>query len=265
MDITWLKAVAKALVLPPGGLLLLALLGVSLQRRHPRTGATLSWFSLLALIALCMPGVSFELQKAQGSLRPLDVQEARKAQAIVILGGGSRLDAEEYGGDTASSATLERLRYGARLARETKLPVMVSGGVVFRGEPEARIMREILEREYGVPVRWMEDGSRNTHENAQRSAPILRSAGIARVVLVSHQVSMARAQAEFAAAGIATLAAPTVLPSEEADPILRWLPQPAALLASYQALHEMLGERVRQWSTPAEPAHAAPARVEAKS
>jgi uncharacterized SAM-binding protein YcdF (DUF218 family) len=261
MDPTWLKAVAKALLLPPGGLLLLALLGLSLRGRHPRTGATLSWLSILALVALSLPGVSYELQKAAGPLHAIDVQEARKAQAIVILGGGSRPDAEEYDDDTASSATLERLRYGARLARATGLPVMVSGGAVFRGEPEAHIMRKILEREYGVPVRWSEDKSHNTHENAQRSAPVLRSAGIARVVLVSHQVSMVRAQAEFAAAGIATLAAPTVMPSKEADPMLRWLPQPAALLTSYQSLHEMLGERVRQWSTPGNPA---PAAVEAK-
>ncbi len=35
-------------------------------------------------------------------------------------------------------------------------------------------MRSALEREFGVPVRWVEPQSRNTHENAARSAEILQ-------------------------------------------------------------------------------------------
>ena len=46
----------------------------------------------------------------------------------MILGGGLRRSAPEYGGDTLGRLTLERLRYGAMLAKRTGLPVMVSGG-----------------------------------------------------------------------------------------------------------------------------------------
>ena len=67
--------------------------------------------------------------------------------------------------------------------------------------------------EYGVAVRWAEDRSRNTHENARFSAALLKADGVATVVLVAHSMDMPRARAEFAAAGIATVAAPTGLTS----------------------------------------------------
>ena len=41
-------------------------------------------------------------------------------EAIVVLGGGRRAHAPEYEGETVSPATLERMRYGARLHRETR-------------------------------------------------------------------------------------------------------------------------------------------------
>ena len=59
--------------------------------------------------------------------------EIEHPMAIVILGGGVRRHAAEYGGDTLGQLTLERVRYGARVARLTGLPVLVSGGSVFGG------------------------------------------------------------------------------------------------------------------------------------
>jgi hypothetical protein len=40
----------------------------------------------------------------------------------------------EYGGDTLGRLTLERVRYGARVAKKTGLPVLVAGGSVLVGE-----------------------------------------------------------------------------------------------------------------------------------
>src|ERR1700694_2339163 len=98
----------------------------------------------------------------------------------------------------------------------TGLPILVSGGSVLRGETEAKLMREALEREFGIPVRWVEQRSRTTHENALRSAEILRPAGVQQVVLVAHSFDMPRARAEFATAGIVTFPAPTGIPSSDA-------------------------------------------------
>ena len=224
IDPIWLRSLLKALALPPTGPLLLAALGLGLQKRHPRIGRAFAFAGVLFLLLLSMPAVAVLLLRWVDSSPPLDVQQAKTAQAIVILGGGTRHNAAEYGGDTLGRLTLERVRYGARVARLTGLPVLVTGGTPSGGESEAKLMQEALEREFGIPVRWAEDRSRNTHENAVRSAEILRAAGIHRVVLVGHGFDMPRAAAEFAAEGIETIKAPTGVPVWDFDAPLMFVP-----------------------------------------
>ena len=248
VDTTWLKALFKALVLPPTGLLLLAATGLWLIGRFPRAGRAIAWMGILLLLALSTPMVAFLLLKLLDASPPLDIDGARSAQAIVILGGGIRRDAAEYDGDTLGHLTLERVRYGARVARVIGLPILVTGGSVFGGEPEAKLMRAALEREFGVPVRWAETQSRNTHENAVRSAEILIAEHISRIVLVVHSFDMPRAKAEFAAQGIEAILAPTGIPSGELDTPLDALPSLGALQSSYYALYEIFAN-VARWIT----------------
>jgi len=245
VDATWLKALFKALVLPPTGPLLLAASGLWLIGRVPRAGRAIAWTGVLLLLAMSTPMVAFLLLTFVDNSPPLDIERARSAQAIVILGGGIRRAAAEYGGDTLGHLTLERVRYGARVARATGLPILVTGGSVFGGEPEAQLMRAALEGEFGVPVRWAETRSRNTHENAVRSAEILIAERVSRIVLVAHSFDIPRARAEFAAQGIDAIPAPTGIPRAEIDTPLEVLPSLAALQSSYFALYEMLGNLVR--------------------
>ena len=245
IDPYWLKALLKALILPPTGSLIVSAIGLGLLRRYPRVGRSLAFVGLLSLLVLSMPAISDLLRQSVGGSAPLDLDGAKSAQAIVILGGGTRRNAPEYGGDTLGLLTLERVRYGARVARITGLPVLVSGGSVFGGEAEAKLMQQSLMREFGVGVRWAEDRSRDTHENAVRSAAILRAEGIQRVVLVAHDFDMRRATAEFAAAGIDVIAAPTGTPTHEAGGWLDYVPGIAGLLGSYYALYEILANLVR--------------------
>lgn len=239
-DFIAVKAVLKALVLPPTGLLLVALLGLVLLRRRPRLGRALAFAGVGGLILLSLPIVAVTLLRALDDTPPLDPVAGRTAQAIVILGGGTRRNALEYGGDTLSRLTLERVRYGARVARLVDLPVLVTGGSVYGGATEATLMRDALEHEFGVNVRWLEPQSRTTHENARFTARTLRAAGIDRVVLVAHSFDMPRAKAEFAAVGIATVPAPTGLPRGEFEGPLDLLPSISALQGSYYAIYEML-------------------------
>ena len=100
------------------------------------------------------------------------------ADAIVVLGGGSYADAPEYGGDTVSGASLERLRYAAALYKSSNKPILVSGGNPrHRATAEAQ-MRAVLETEWRIPVAWSEDVSDNTLENALFSSAILARAGV---------------------------------------------------------------------------------------
>jgi uncharacterized SAM-binding protein YcdF (DUF218 family) len=240
-----LKYLLKAAVLPPTGPLLVALVGLAIWPRRPRTGRALAFVGVGSLLVLSMPVVALLLGRSLGTWEPLDLARAKSAQAIVILGGGIRRNAADYGGDTLATLTLERVRYGARVAQLTGLPVLVTGGTTENGETEASVMRVALEREYGVPVRWAEDASRNTHENAQLSGAILRRDGIARIVLVAHGFDMKRATAEFAAVGIETVPAPTGIRLQGAPASWRdFVPGVAGLQQSYYALYEILGNAV---------------------
>jgi uncharacterized SAM-binding protein YcdF (DUF218 family) len=245
IDSIWVKAVLKALVLPPTGPLLVAVLGLVVWRRRPRLGAGLAWAGVLTLFALSIPAVAGLMIRALELSEPLDRGRAADAQAIVILGGGTRRDAPEYGGDTLGILTLERVRYGARLAKEIGLPVLVTGGSTYGGTTEAQLMRDALQREFGVAVRWEENRSRTTHENALYSAALLRAAGVGKVILVAHAFDMRRATAEFAAAGIVTVPAATGIPSRGPTRVLDFMPGISGLQGSYYALYEILANIVR--------------------
>jgi uncharacterized SAM-binding protein YcdF (DUF218 family) len=247
--IAW-KALA-ALVLPPTGPLLVALVGLALLGRYPRWGRALAWLGVLALAALSLPAVSNALLHAVDRTPPLDFARAHTAQAIVILGGGVRRAAPEYGGDTLGILTLERVRYGALVARKTRLPVLVSGGAVFGGTEEAVLMKRALAEEFGVAVKWVESRSRDTETNALYSAAILLPAGIKQILLVAHGFDMPRATAEFNAAGLGVTPAPTAAArgSFSVDHAIEWLPAMSALHTSYYALYELLAEAVRRART----------------
>ncbi len=245
IDPLWLKALIKVLVLPPTGLLLISAVGLAVWTRAPRVGRSLAATGVLALLVLSVPVVADYLNEFVDTTAPLELAKARDAQAVVILGGGVRRNAAEYGGDTLAVLTLERVRYGARVARLTGLPVLVSGGSRYESAPEAVLMKASLEDEFNVPVRWVEARSSTTHENAVFSARILRKAGVHEVVLVAHGFDMRRATAEFAGAGIATIAAPTGKRSGTHDNVLDYLPSISGLLGSYYATYEILANLVR--------------------
>lgn len=238
-----LKKLLTALILPPTGPVLLALFGLWLSRRKSRrwqhAGVALATVSLLGLIALAMPVVGKALMPASAPQAPISADALRRAEAIVILAGGTYYGAPEYGGDTVGSASLVRGRYGAKLARETGLPVLVSSGAPLGGKPEADALRELLENELRVKVRWVENRSRDTAENASLSAPILRADGISRIALVTHASHMPRAAALFRAQGLEVLPAPTGFQIASPSGVEDFLPR--KLGPSREALHEHLG------------------------
>jgi uncharacterized SAM-binding protein YcdF (DUF218 family) len=228
-----------AFLLPPLSLLLIAGAGLWYLRRRPLLGKTLIAFSLALLWLLATPVVADRLLALLDPVsQPITGAEA---DAIVILSGGTYANSVEYGGDTVNRFTLERIRYGAWLARRIGKPILVSGGAPMAGLAEGQLMRTVLESEFAVPVRWVEDRSLNTRENARFSAEILREAGIQRIFLVSHAWHLKRAVPEFEGEGLLVIPAGTdyfrhgtVLPMD-------WLPNAKALFNSYLAMHEGIG------------------------
>jgi uncharacterized SAM-binding protein YcdF (DUF218 family) len=238
-----LKKLLTTLILPPAGPILLAFFGLWLTRAKSRRwrdgGLWLAILSLGSLLVLSMPIAGRALMAPLEQHPPITAAQLQQVQAIVILGGGSYF-APEYGGDTVGSATLERLRYGARLARESRLPLLVTGGAPAGGRPEGELMRETLEQDFGVKVRWVETASRDTAENASLSAPLLKAAGITRIALVSNGWHLPRAIPLFAKQGLEVTPAPMAFST--GSPSLAGSLLPAGLGTSREALHEYLGQ-----------------------
>lgn len=240
-----LKKIITPLVLPPTGPLLFALLGMLLLGRWPRFGKLLTWSALLVLLVLCLPVTAALLANAVAVDSRPTAADLRAAQAIVILGGG-RKAAPEYGGMTLSALALERARYGAKLARETRLPVLVTGGNVFGSGPsEAQLMAQTLRESFDTDTRWIEGRARDTHDNAVYSAKMLEAEGVRTVLLVTHDIHERRAMREFAATGLSAIPAPvSMAPRRAPASISERLPNAGALVLSTQALHEIIGTAI---------------------
>lgn len=231
------------LLLPPILFLVTAVIGCALWRRRPRLGRNLVFTSLALMWLASSAAFNGPLFKALGWPAPVDLRDASGAQAIVVLGGGMHDAAPEYGAvATVNAGTLERVRYAAWLSRQTRLPVLASGG---RTHPtpaaEAELMKSVLENEFSTPVRWIETESRNTFENARASARILRAAGIGKVLLVTHSFHMRRAVQAFAPTGIEVIAAPTRLDTSGPLTFADFLPSPRGFQTSYFVAHELVG------------------------
>jgi uncharacterized SAM-binding protein YcdF (DUF218 family) len=237
------KKILALLILPPFGPLLLIALGLLLRRGWPRLGGSLAWSGLLLSFLLVTPYTVNILAQPLEDVPVPDAAALRQAQAIVIVAGGRNRNAPEYGGETVNRLTLERLRYGARLARASGLPILVSGGTASAGTAEALLMRDALERDFGLRVRWTESASRDTAENGLYSARMLRAESISRVLLVTHAAHMRRAKAEFEEAGLAVIAAPTGFVHGDGgnDTFFSTLPSAGTAYAGWMITHEWLG------------------------
>ncbi len=237
-----LRSVLTTLVVPPISLLLLALCctifaarpGVRLLWR--RRFGTVAGLSLVVLTLLSLPVVGTALLASLG----VPSAEPGAAGAIVILGGDVQRLPDN--GVAIGPLTLERLRAGAALHRQTGLPILVTGGIVDgTSRPVGALMADSLRTDFGVPVRWVEQKSFDTWENAAFSQPMLASAGVKRVLLVTHAWHMRRSILAFERQGMVPVAAPVrpdlwprITPSE-------FVPRVSAWTTSYFALHEWLG------------------------
>jgi uncharacterized SAM-binding protein YcdF (DUF218 family) len=236
----YLSNILGTLLLPPGTFLLLLLAAwLSPWRWLKRTLLGLSFFGLYLLSTAWCAGW---LQKSLEVAPPLSLSALPRADAIVVLGAGRHVDMPEYGGDTVNELTLERLRYAAQLYKARRLPILVAGGMPGGGsQSEGKLMKEVLENDYGIPVSWTESHSLTTWDNAANSAPILKRAGIKRIFLVTHASDLRRAVAVFRQQGLQVVPAGTRFAHVHIDNPLIFLPDARSLAESTWALHEWLG------------------------
>ena len=245
VPLQFIVSLSKILLLPPGCLLVLAAVGLATLRRWPVVGRSLLAASLVLLYSLSTPFCSGLLRHSLEKYPAIaEADLVDDAGAIVVLGADEYAAAPEFGrNDTVGAISLERIRYAAWLHRTTGgVPLLTTGGLLRpRGTPVGETMASALREEFGVPVRWVEDTSSNTRENATLSAKILRGAGVHKIYLVTSASHMRRSVATFEALGFEVVPAPTDLPSPIGPVIGDFFPRASSLHDSSQAIYEWVG------------------------
>ena len=247
-----LRFVIKSLLLPPGGLLLLLLLGILLRQRLPKLSSLSLGISFLGFYLLSTPVLTEHLARYLETEPALAknqwAQLAQQADAIVVLGAGREFADPAYDlTDQPSVNALQRLRYAARLAKASGLPILTSGGLHLgtREPSEAQIMADSLAQDLSVPTEWVEGSSRTTWENATDSAAILLPLNKTRVVLVTQAWHMPRSRWSFEQAGFQVISAPSnFLTPVNQRPLGGWLPEAQAIWHNVQLLNELAGQLV---------------------
>jgi uncharacterized SAM-binding protein YcdF (DUF218 family) len=236
------KALVVGLLVPPISLLLTALVGAFTAGHRRRIGRALLWFGLAGLFVLALPAFGVSLMLALERDLPTTPPPGDLPKAIVILGGDVTRGRGESPAVDVGPISLERLRVGAALARRTGLPILVSGGAFRAHEASvADVMADSLAQDFQVPARWIEPGSRDTWENAQKSAAILRGQDIRSIYVVTQAWHMRRAIMAFAAAGITATAAYPRLDRLQRPLAANFVPDVLGWQGSYVALHEWIG------------------------
>lgn len=173
-------------------------------------------------------------------------EEARGAEAVVVLGGGAMTysaDGQVVGVLTSPSAL--RALEGARVAKLIGARLVVASGGEPRPDlqlrPESQMLSAVLVAA-GVPAARVveESTSKNTRDQARLIPAMLRARGIDRFVLVTSPVHMRRSLALFHAQGIDPVPSVSLMRSEHLPPASRIVPDGAALAASDEALYDYL-------------------------
>jgi uncharacterized SAM-binding protein YcdF (DUF218 family) len=272
-----------ALLLPPVPLLLLMWVGA--RRLVPRVDRRRrwGWFVMLVgtaalwltactgfaralepLLLRAVPAITAErigAMRAEAQTNHANAAQGRSsnrkdAVAIVVLGSGVEAYAPEYGTSNLTASSLERLRYGVWLGRETDWPVAFSGGLGWGNRAasdraaqtsEAEVAARVAKHEFGRPLRWTETESRDTRENAVHSLALLHADGVRHVVIVTHGWQMSRARARFDAEAAARYpdlridTAPIGLATDAESGVLAWLPSSGGFQRVRLVLREWLG------------------------
>ncbi len=237
------------LFLPPGLFILLLLLLLPFALKGKRFVSTVLVFLILfSLYFLSIePGSDLILKSLEDRYPPLNLENLKNVDAIVILGGGLNEGRSPFPEDNLypKEHTLSRLIYGYFIWKKLMVPIVLSGGRPLMSLPgtEADVMKDFLVR-LGVPDSFIivENRSRNTYENALYSLKICKDSDFKSIVLISSAFHLARALGLFSGKGITVYPAPSSYLTE-AHPYtwISFLPHASYLYYSFLGLKERMG------------------------
>ncbi len=205
-----LQKVLWFLILPPASLVILISIGLLLINKKRRLfGKFLIFLGVAVLYALSIGQVADMIVKPlEKASMPLNEEKIR-ADAIVVLGGGS-VDLEWLGAaPVPNSETSSRLIEGVLLARRLGVPLVLSMG---NGEPFATKVNDAdtmaqAALAMGIPKRQIivENVSRDTVENSYAVRKLVKGN---QIILVTSAYHMERAKAVFVKRGFTVIPAP---------------------------------------------------------
>lgn len=239
------KAIAQ-LIIPPGGLILLGVIGLIFWKRRWGRALVVTSFALLWLFST-EPVRDLLTSPLEFEYPVVDAGKALTRDAtIVLLGNGVYENASEYQGrDELGPNAMMRTAYAAGIALKSGAVIYATGGSPLADdkEPEGSVMRRWLLK-FGVPEHavFAETAANTTWENAVYMKTMLAGKGVKRIVLVTSAWHMPRAVWCFEANGFEVIPAPTdFLTAQGNYDLLSFLPSWTTLNDSGKALHEYVG------------------------
>ncbi|MCR4322084.1 MAG: YdcF family protein [Candidatus Brocadiaceae bacterium] len=199
------------------------------------TGVVIWFFSISPVTDVMIRGLESDFK----------IPENPQGDVIALLGGGANWAPDLSGRGFTNNDALGRMITAVRLQKRLWIPIVVSGGQVFKDMPsEADIMRRIL-TDLGVPSDKIiiEDKSRDTIENARYTKKISDAMGFKKVILVTTAHHMKRSVMSFKKAGIEVIPVPANFITWEGKKYgwESYLPDVSALRNAGSAVHEYLG------------------------
>lgn len=194
-----LKKILTPFLMPPGiFIVLLICSGVWFSLRKQWKAGFLNCLIGIFMWALSLSPISDIMFRGLES--DFKIPKNLHGDVIILLGGGVSDKAPDLTGvGTPSGEMLERTVTAVRIQKRLNVPIIVTGGVVFKGRAaEAPIVKRFLV-DLGVPSERViiEDKARDTIENAKYSKEICERNGYKNPILVTAAYHMKRAVLSF--------------------------------------------------------------------
>ena len=239
------KKILTPFLLPPGiFILFLIISGIwFLFKKYWKTGLLNCSIGILLWVLSVSPVSDVMLRGIESEFA---IPQKPEGDVILLLGGGAYDEVPDLSGVGAPSGDmLERIVTAVRLQKRLNIPVIVSGGKVFKHKKaEAPIVMRFL-IDLGLPANRVivEDKSRDTVENARYTSKILKKNGYKKPLLVTSAYHMKRSILSFEKAGIKVIPFPVGFKTWQ-NKKYGWedyLPDVAALEIAYIAMREHIG------------------------
>lgn len=205
-----IKFLYEAFLLPPGIFILILLICFYFLRKQKNKFADILLFITIIFYIFTTPAVSNQIIRSLENKYTLP--KNLNGDVIVMLSGGATLDTPNIGGSGhLSGFAANRLITSAELYKKLNIPIIITGGQVFKNTGREADVAENILINMGIPKDKLlvEDQSLNTAQNAKFTKVILDKNNFKRPILVTSAFHMERSVIQFKKLDINVLPFPT--------------------------------------------------------